>query len=949
MRQQDIPRYLKSLSEVLLSAGIRFHIRLAIAQWLGILVHPTRAERNIVLELDNADEPFSTLVDSAFFRSAGWFDLHVESGWLQKLLNDPNEQRRNSAFWSVVTVAPDRPSEVAKLLREWWGGDGERSGVLFGWLASFRKAAPNADLEQLCVDVIRSRPPGIFSNVSAQRREMILVTWVEEDSERGAPLLRALFDTWFDMHPGDHPFRHESIKALDLYSMGKLCEKAPISFLEATLDAFLRSLQIIREKDDRGEWDSTFDSPTYSGHLIGDDEFLQLLRTALRGVAESDPQRAIAYLDSLPVNLHTVVLHIHLSTILGNPRALTYRFMQLLQEDGLLTCGWHGARWKSFADAAAAVFPFLTTEEKTAVEKAVFDQRPEYRQALRIAKKIFEDGEDDAFYTRGHVIHCLNESGFEQWCALKTIGEEHLSSLGRHYFHMLDRKFPRRTVPKPWHNEAYCVGSPIKFEHAEHMSDLHWLKAIKKHDKEHDFPRGPDGGGPHELGQILRKCAKAKLARFVALLAQIPEDAPHTYISNILWAIIEHEKAPDDVARDAILHAHNRTGRPYGEDIARIVSRMPNLASNDEIFEILMYYAEHGSAEEDPESEKERIDRETASIRDLMDYGQSLRIRGVNGARSEATEALEYVLWNVASRTEAIRNFVAKRVDIEPLVSIRCALIGPLKPVYNYDREDCGELVERLVSAYSAAGNSLPSPSANELTPLITRVGIELLPYLLYGAPAPARRMLDRLRNADSEFMRMVAAFHVIRSSFGLEEFMEEADAIIERGGQYRILAAEITAHMVSVAEYQDRVCALLIRFYYDDDEEVRKKASSAFSHADPTQTANADLILSAYLESPAFDGEDFWFFEFLKKTDVPIADHLIAAAEKLLAEKAETDSSQWAFRDFHHLHELIQVEYTASEHDPGLRRRLLDIIDLCLEQGIHGTDSILSAHDRAV
>jgi len=109
------------------------------------------------------------------------------------------------------------------------------------------------------------------------------------------------------------------------------------------------------------------------------------------------------------------------------------------------------------------------------------------------------------------------------------------------------------------------------------------------------------------------------------------------------------------------------------------------------------------------------------------------------------------------------------------------------------------------------------------------------------------------------------------------------------------------------------------------------------------------EVFRDVHLESPAFDGEDFWFFEFLKKTDVPIADHLIAAAEKLLAEKAETDSSQWAFRDFHHLHELIQVEYTASEHDPGLRRRLLDIIDLCLEQGIHGTDSILSAHDRAV
>ena len=81
------------------------------------------------------------------------------------------------------------------LLRDWWGGDPERANILFGWLASFRRAEPNADLEQLCVDVIRSKPSGIFSKVSAQRREMLLVTWVEENSGRRAPLLKAFFDT----------------------------------------------------------------------------------------------------------------------------------------------------------------------------------------------------------------------------------------------------------------------------------------------------------------------------------------------------------------------------------------------------------------------------------------------------------------------------------------------------------------------------------------------------------------------------------------------------------------------------------------------------------------------------------------------------------------------------------------------------------------------------------
>lgn len=947
MRQHDMPRYLDTLSKVLLDKKVRYHVKLAIAQWLGTLSDPTSEERDIVLKLDLPDAPFPTLVEKAMLGSAGWFDLNVKNGWLQGLLNDPIEQRKNVAFWSTLNVASNRPSEVAKLMREWWGGDSERARVLFGWLGSFRRAHPNVDLEQLCIDIVRSKPPGMFSEESEHRREMILVTWVEENSGRGAPLLKAYFETWFEMHPDDHPFRHDNIKMIDLHSIKKLCEKLPADFLEAVTDAFIRSLHVIRKRKENGEWDSTFESLIYSGHLVGDDEFLHQYRTALRAIAEADPELAAQFLARLPTNLHTINLHLHLHTALGNPSAFKDHFLSLLVEEALFRAGWQSAEWKSFADAAATIYPFLTPDEKALVEDAIFKQAPEYRHALKISKKIREDGEDDGYYTRAHVIHLLNHSGYEQWCVLKTIGEENLTPQGHRRFEMLDRKFPNATLAKPRHNEAYSVGSPIKTEHAERMSDDHWLKAMQKHDRERDFPRGPDGGGPHELGQVLKKCAKEDLVRFVALLERIPETTPHTYVSNILWAVVEHEDATNDTARAAVLNAHGRTDRPFGEDIARIISRNPSLAGEDEIFAILMFYAEHGDAEEHPETEQQRIERETASIRDLLDYGQSLHIRGVNGARGEATEALEYVLWNVPDRTEEIRAFIDKRVDLEPLVSVRCALMGPLKPLYNHDRVYCGQLIERLVSAYSKSASSLPPPSACELTPLITRDGIELLPYLLYGAPAPARRLLDRLRKADSEMMQAVSAFHVLRSSFSVEEFCEEADALIEQGGQYRVMASEIAAHLISVAECQNRVCALLIRFFSDDDEDVRKRASSVFSHADPIETANADTLLSAYLESPAFDGEDFWFFEFLKKTDKPIANHLIAAAEKLLSEKVGKDSSQWAYRDFHHLHELIQAEYAASENDPDLRRRLLDVIDRSLEHGIHGTDSILNAHDR--
>jgi hypothetical protein len=479
MRQGDMPRYLEALSKILFSDDIRYHIKLAISQWLGMLPDPTGAERDVALKLDNPTEPFSTLAESALFRSAGWFDLHIAHGWLQQLLNDTVEKRRNVAFWSVLNVASDRPSEVAKLLRNWWGDNHERTGVLFGWLANFRRVAPNADLARLCEDVIRSKPLGLFSEASQDRREMILVTWGEENGAYGARLLKAFFDTWFDLHPGQHPFQHDRVQTIDLYSMDRLREKAPVGFLEATLDAFKRSLNIIREKKASGEWASAFERRTYSGHFIADNEFLRQLRAAMRTVAEDDPAQALTFLNQLSPDLHTVCLHVHLDTVLGNPAALKDHFISLLTEEELFEAGWDGAEWKSFADAAASVFPLLNPDEKYAVEQTIFAQRPEYGRATRIVKEIIEKGESDAFYTRSHVIYSLNRSGFDQWCVLKTIGCNHLTATANRQFQMLDRKFPRASVPRPRHNEAYFVGSPIKFEHAAHMSDGHWLKAIK--------------------------------------------------------------------------------------------------------------------------------------------------------------------------------------------------------------------------------------------------------------------------------------------------------------------------------------------------------------------------------------------------------------------------------------------------------------------------------------
>ena len=336
---------------------------------LGTLEEPTLQEREIVLQLGTKETPYPALVERSLFASTGWFDLNSKDGWLQQLLEADDEKPRNLAFWSLTNAAPDRPTEAASILRNWWGDDIERANILLGRLATFREAVKHEEFESLCVDIVRSKPSGLFSDSGLHKREMMLVTWIEDNSERGAPLLKAFFDSWFELNPGEQPFNYDIKDSIDQHSISKLSEKAPAAFLDAAMGAFIRSLEIIKSKRDAGQWEGTFDSRTYSGHLPKDDEFLMRLRVALQEVAKDDPDHALAILSELSPSLHPAALHLHLATVLGNPEGLTEYYIGLLQEDKVFECGWQGAEWKLIADVSEAVFPYLNEEEKNVLRQ----------------------------------------------------------------------------------------------------------------------------------------------------------------------------------------------------------------------------------------------------------------------------------------------------------------------------------------------------------------------------------------------------------------------------------------------------------------------------------------------------------------------------------------------------------------------------------------------------
>jgi len=81
---------------------------------------------------------------------------------------------------------------------------------------------------------------------------MVLATWAEKIPDEGWPILKALFDTWFDAHPGRHPFEQDELRELDMYSLRQIAEKSPTAFIKGTIDALLRSIEEVNRREETG-------------------------------------------------------------------------------------------------------------------------------------------------------------------------------------------------------------------------------------------------------------------------------------------------------------------------------------------------------------------------------------------------------------------------------------------------------------------------------------------------------------------------------------------------------------------------------------------------------------------------------------------------------------------------------------------------------------------------
>jgi hypothetical protein len=102
------------------------------------------------------------------------------------------------------------------------------------------------------------------------------------------------------------------------------------------------------------------------------------------------------------------------------------------------------------------------------------------------------------------------------------------------------------------------------------------------------------------------------------------------------------------------------------------------------------------------------------------------------------------------------------------------------------------------------------------------------------------------------------------------------------------------------------------------------------------------------FLRSRAFESASWAFFHALSGAECKVDDIVVSATERLIADiRRDGNSGGDRSMDLHELQDIIKKEYTSSETDPDLRRRLLDLIDSMLSFELYGVDEIIKAHER--
>lgn len=931
-------KYYSELESVLNNDDVRYHIKDGVAIWLGSLSDPSERELNIILKLDMPNTGMPFLVRKAIYPQPSWALILAKRGDLDRWLRGASEARRDDATRILTTLLNIDQITTIHILKQYWNEAREsRLVIILRWILFAGDIEPSESLIQFIIEVIESDIQAVIEK--APLEHLIPYKWYAKYPQAAGKIFLAFFTAWFKTHPDDHPFSHNRNNVVPEHLLEELKKSNPEVYLDTALPILTMTIQRINQINSHGMKDATL-YMVNEGYDFGADGFFRNIRISLFELAKHDPQKAVHYLKSIHPRAHTAYLYLYLSTIAAGGIELSRLLESILDIPNLMNAGPSYATWLPFAKAVKANLPFLNQTVREHIEIMILRYWPELNQASHIIQQF--KPEDETKFKWKIVWSDLHRSGMAQWSILKTIGVEFFSSSAKIRFEMLDRKFPGVSISEPTMSYFSVVPPPIKQDRAKHMTDEQWIQAIQVYNSDNVIQsnrrRKPwdTHSGSGGLSQVLGELTKSDIERFAKFFMKLPSDANPVYGDAILRNLAD-SKINIGIFIPIFKKLNSERNQGYCSGFCQIIIMNPNFATLSDVFELLLWYVEHGPINTSVgELENKRIEQDMLNIHQLLD-GRGM-ISVLHSDRAAAVRALVRVMVDCKERRDAAIVALKARLINENAKCIRCALSESL--LY---------MMELLADKHEAIGllhNLIYINDIFDPYPLTNYYGIYLFHRILYLFPKECTEIIDSLLQFQDEKVKELGVYFSIYRSFISDTYSLKTSTILSIDNKYNYIDAGLAAQFISKEAYRDDATKKLIAYFNSSNDETKKWAITCFRFLKSEPLEQYHELLYAFIYSPAFLQADFSFYDFIKSAPDCSRDVVITIAEHML-ELMIGNTDNTPRLDFMTIGEMLNKEYAGAIDEPDSCKRILNLIDGMLQAGMYEASQIVEEHER--
>ncbi|MBI2094929.1 MAG: hypothetical protein HYT89_02040 [Candidatus Omnitrophica bacterium] len=925
LRDADRDRYCKELRELLADSRIRAHIKdLAIAlvvaapdpgddEW-AVLEPWLNSNLAIFENSQKSPDKLSSMVWQHFFPSVSWFYFIERRGFIKNWLGSGKKSLIDMAVNYLRLHQRHAADTVAELLEPYIGQTGDwpqRLRFVMQW-ADLGDSRRFFDLFLRLIDdgtLDNARGPIAVNSTFWSMFHGLAKTQAAWVAEILAHWLRRRFV--LVSHPtveGEEPNWHDLFNN-DEFGKDHLHDaatKAPGAFVDHVLPVVLEiSDATIYSENNSPKRDAVWSIALFDNEYeSAEDACRNTLATALQTVAKDKPKKlsdVVAELqrrDTYMANFLLLNLFAAGAAHFADP-AVTL----LCDQPWRFYCGFSESPHWIAMQLIKAVVSICSPENRTKLEKTIMSYSPDYERSAK-----------------GHKI-----AGRASFALLSAITPEYRSGHAQARYKELERKFGKPDGP-PLGVHGGFVGSPIKKEAAEQMTDEQWLKAIAKYDSEEREDRWNDflKGGARELARMLRDFVHNEPERFSQLSLRFPDGTNPVYIDRVIDGLKGTNvstKLKLAVCRKAYSESREECGRAISDLLGGIQESLP-----EDAVQMLDWIATQHS---DPEKDLWNVEATAGKPY----YGGDIHSHGINTTRGRAAEAIHNLIRTDVGYVARFGSTLNHLVSDENL-SVRSCAASTLLAVARHNTPLALELFKKLAEADDRL----------LATPYVDR----FIYYSLHKNFIQVRPYVERMLRSKEPKVSEVGARLAGVAALYHEDAADLVNKAMSGSPSQRLGVVQVASANIARADCRTWCENCLLVLFNDDDNKVRREATSCFHHLKSEPLENYENLIRAFCDSLAYQEGSFPVLHVLEDSLLRLPGITHVVCEKFLMRFSDEAKDIQTSRagDVHTVAKLIFRTYHQHQRDQWAPR-CLDLIDkMCLE-GIRDTRSELDEYER--